>query len=94
MRGDVESSQEELGLDVLVNVVEARHVRRPVTDHQVGRATSELRHDLVGRGELRDVALQLDHPWQWSHGLQVNGDYLDIFPLSLRSLQLSRRSNF
>ena len=68
--------------------MEASHVRSPVTDHQVSRAALELRDDLVGCGELGDVALQLDDARKGGHGLQVYGNYLDVLPLNLWSLKL------
>ena len=74
-------------LDIFVNIMETSHVRSPVTDYQVSTAALKLRHDLVGGGELGDIALQLDDTRQGGHGLQVNGNYLDIFPLNLWSLK-------
>ena len=88
MGGDVQGSQQELGLDVLVNIVESSHVRSAVTDHEVSLATCEVLHDLVGGGELGYVPLQLHHAREGCHRLEIHGNYLDIFPLSLGPLDL------
>ena len=88
MSGDVKGSQQELGLDVLVNVVESSHIWSAVTDHEVSLASSEVLHDLVGCGELGDVPLELYYARERGHGLEIHGNYLDILPLSLRPLEL------
>ena len=92
--GDVKGGQQQLGLDVLVDVVEAGHVRSSVTHHEVSGLSGELGHDLVGGGELGDVALELCHARQRGHRLQVHGNNLDVLTLCLWSLELEKRSNF
>ena len=86
--GDVKGGQQQLGLDVLVDVVKAGHVRSSVTHHEVSGLSGELGHDLVGCGELGDVALELCHARQRGHRLQVHRHDLDVLPLSLGSLKL------
>ena len=86
--GDVKGGQQQLGLDVLVDVVKAGHVRSSVTHHEVSGLSGELGHDLVGCGELGDVPLELYYARERGHGLEIHGNYLDILLLSLRPLEL------
>lgn len=71
-RGDAERGEDELRLAELIEVVHARHVGRTVRHDQVRPRALKVREDRLGRGALRNVALQLQHAGQGGHGLQVH----------------------
>jgi hypothetical protein len=77
MRGDIESGQHQLSLDELVDVVQAGDVGRAVTHHQVGLLATKMRNDLLGRLQLRYVALDLNDAVEGRHLLQVDRHNLD-----------------
>ena len=60
MRGDGEGGEEELALDVLVEIVHPRHVRRAVAHHEVGQprvvALAKEAEHLIYRLLRRDVS--------------------------------------
>jgi len=78
--------EEQLGLDVLVEVVQAGHcrfskaaqglrtIRSTVADDQIGQIAFEVRNDLLRRCRLGDVALQLGDARQRRHRLEIDSD--------------------
>ena len=58
--------EQQLGLDVLVNVVQAGHVGRAVAHHKVRHAAAEVRDDLT-RCRLLDLVTRVESygrgPW-------------------------------
>ena len=79
MGGDVDGAQQELALDVLVNVVQPRHVGGAVADDQLGATAVKVLDDALGGLQRGDVALQAFHSRQGCHGLEVDRHNLHLF---------------
>ena len=71
--GDGEGGQHQLGLHVLVHVVETRHVGGAVADDELGGSAETGEHGL-GSGGAGNVALQHVHAGERSHLLEIDGD--------------------
>lgn len=71
---DVQGSDEQLRLDILIDVVEPSDVGSTVTDHQVCQLLLELLQDLQDRLPACNVSHQLHYVFYGCHFLQVNGD--------------------
>ena len=78
---DVDGGQEELALDVLVDVVQSRHVGGAVAHDQFGPPAAEVPDDGLGGLEGGDVALEAVDAGEGRHGLEIDRDDLHLLLL-------------
>jgi hypothetical protein len=63
MGRNVKGRQDQLGLNVLVHVVESSDVWGSIATHKVGLLALEMGNNLFGRGFLCNVSLDLNDAW-------------------------------
>eukprot|EP01139_Manchomonas_bermudensis_P023658 Amastigsp_a841353_258.p2 type:complete len:159 gc:universal Amastigsp_a841353_258:389-865(+) len=92
MRDNVERGKHELRLQVLVNVVQPRHVGRPVREHHICKRALKVRQNLPHGRDLCDVTFELSDPVKRRHVLQIHShDDRRCRPVRARSNRLRRK---